>query len=393
MKSKKIINNKKIKVLYLVPFIKPFIQNPIIELLDTNEIDCVIDFHFSIYSFFRNQNLRKMILKYKNDKEIQSQKKHLTFFPGLPKNFLSHYYPVWISKILINKYRGEKFNLIHAHTLLPSGFVAYKLSKKWRIPFIVTSHGMDFYRCLPDVNKYRHIVLSKSNYIIAVSNNYAKQISEYNSKANVKVIENSYNMEIFYKINKSDARNKLSISLNNKILISTGNFVKSKGHIYLLQAMNEVIKKYPDIKLYIIGGGMLWKKYNEFIKKNNLLNNVYLLDEISQRELALWNNAADIFVFPSISESFGVALIEAMACGIPVIVADSEGPTEIIENYETGIIVNKKSSKEIAKNIIWLLTDDKLRERISNSGINEIQKRFSQKNHEYLKLYKDLIKQ
>ena len=169
--------------------------------------------------------------------------------------------------------------------------------------------------------------------------------------------------------------------------------MKSKGHIYLLQAMNEVIKKYPDIKLYIIGGGMLWKKYNEFIKKNNLLNNVYLLDEISQRELALWNNAADIFVFPSISESFGVALIEAMACGIPVIVADSEGPTEIIENYETGIIVNKKSSKEIAKNIIWLLTDDKLRERISNSGINEIQKRFSQKNHEYLKLYKDLIKQ
>ena len=135
-----------------------------------------------------------MILKYKNDKEIQSQKKHLTFFPGLPKNFLSHYYPVWISKILINKYRGEKFNLIHAHTLLPSGFVAYKLSKKWRIPFIVTSHGMDFYRCLPDVNKYRHakqynyknlkkanIVLSKSNYIIAVSNNYSKQISEYNS--------------------------------------------------------------------------------------------------------------------------------------------------------------------------------------------------------------------
>ena len=406
MKSEKIINNKKIKILYLVPFIKPFILNPITELLDTNEIDCIIDFHFSMYSFFRNQIFRKMVLIYKNDKEIQSQKKHLTFFPGLPKFFLSHYYSNWIAKILEHKYREKKFDLIHAHTLLPSGFVAYKLAMKWRIPFIITSHGMDFYRCLPDVNKYRHskqynykelkkanIVLSKSNYIIAVSENYARQITEYNSKANVKVIENSYNKDIFFKMKRCDARKRLSISLNDKILISTGNFVKSKGHIHLLKAMNEVIKRYPNIKLYIIGGGMLWKKYNEFIKKNNLLDNVYLLDEISQRELALWNNAADIFVFPSISESFGIALIEAMACGIPVIAADASGPQGIINNYKTGIVVQKKNSKEIAKNIILLLSDDKLKERISNNGINEVQKRFSQKNREYLKLYKDLIKQ
>ena len=65
---------------------------------------------------------------------------------------------------------------------------------------------------------------------------------------------------------------------------------------------------------------------------------------------------------------------------------------EIVENYKTGIIVNKKSYEEIANKIVLLLTDDKLRERISNNGINEIQKRFSQKNHEYLKLYKNLIK-
>ena len=280
MKSEKIINKKKIRILYLVPFIKPFIQDPIIELLDTNEIDCSIDFHFSIYSFFRNQNLRKMVLRYKNEKEIQSQKKHLTFFPGLPKNFLSHYYPNWIAKVLDYKYRGKKFDLIHAHTLLPSGFVAYKLSKKWKIPFIITSHGMDFYRCLSDVNKYRHskqynykelkkanIVLNKSNYIIAVSENYAKQITEYNSKANVKVIENSYNKDIFFKMKRSDARKRLSIPLNEMILISTGNYVKSKGHVYLLKAMIDIIQKYPDIKLYLIGDGMLRKKYNEFIKK------------------------------------------------------------------------------------------------------------------------------
>jgi glycosyltransferase involved in cell wall biosynthesis len=404
MKSEKIINNKKIKVLYLVPFIKPFILNPITELLDTNEIDCIIDFHFSVYSFFRNQILRKMVLEYRNDKKNQSQKKHLTFFPGLPKNFLSHYYPNWIAKVLEYKYREKKFDLIHAHTLLPSGFVAYKLSKKWKIPFIVTSHGMDFYRCLPDVNKYRNskqynykelkkinIVLNKSNYIIAVSKNYAKQITEYNSKANVKVIENSYNKDIFYKIKRGDARKKLSISLNDKILISTGNFVKSKGHIYLLQAMNEVIKKYPDIKLYIIGGGILWKKYNRFIEGNNLKKNIFLINEISQGELALWNNSADIFTFPSISESFGVALIEAMTCGVPVIAADATGPQEIIDNYKTGIIVPKQNSQELAKKILLLISNNNLREKLSKNAMNEVKKKFAKKNFDYLNLYKELI--
>jgi len=346
---------------------------------------------------FRNSQLSK---------EISDGKQRQFFYYGLPQNINSHNYPKQIAKYIIRNHSNENIDVIHAHTILPAGGAALEIAKKYNKPFIVTTHGADFYKCIPAISKLRKInqykkkelilareVLKKAKYVICVSNEFANDVNKFCPEANIKVIPNSYREDLFYPQNKLIIREELGIPLTKKILISVGNFVETKGHIYILKALPSIIEQHQDIMLILIGGGELKKKYRKICEQLNLTKYVKIMDRINHEKLALWYNAADMFVLPSLNETFGVVLLEALACGLPVIATKTSGPLQIIKDGINGLLVPIRNSSALSNAAKYLLSDKDLLKEMSERALQNINPKYTNTSEETITIYDEIIKQ
>lgn len=155
-----------------------------------------------------------------------------------------------------------------------------------------------------------------------------------NREGKTRVINNPINVEkfIFNHEDREYYREKLKIE--NKIVIGhVGRFVFSKNHFFLLKVFKKIITQYPEAVLVLVGSGVLKADIEQQIKELEMEDNVILLGETSEAYRVY--NAFDIFVFPSIYEGLGIALVEAQANGLPVVASDSiPHEVKIAENFE-----------------------------------------------------------
>ena len=163
-----------------------------------------------------------------------------------------------------------------------------------------------------------------------------------------------------------------AISLRKKVLLFVGRLDKYKGIKYLINSLS--ILKRKDAILLIVGQGDERKNLENQVRKLNLKDNVKFLGKLDDKELVKVYNIADIFILPSINrqEVFGKVLIEAMACGTPVIATDLWGVREVVRN--AGIIVKRKNSQQLASAINNLLANSKLRKKLVSGGIKKVSK-------------------
>jgi len=180
----------------------------------------------------------------------------------------------------------------------------------------------------------------------------------------INIIPNPLNTGVFKPVSSEIAREALNLP-KNKILIlfgsTQGTRPERKGFSYLLKAfklLKERERKYNGEIELVVFGSSNQKEISHLPVKTTFLG--YLNDNYS---LALSYNAADLFVGPSLQESFGQTFSESMACGTPCIAFDYSGPRDIIDHKENGYLAKYKSPESLAKGIIWLLKDrEKLKE-------------------------------
>jgi glycosyltransferase involved in cell wall biosynthesis len=172
---------------------------------------------------------------------------------------------------------------------------------------------------------------------------------------NIVIIPNGFDKKIFKKLNKIDCRNKLQIPLDKKILLSVGNLLEEKGHKYLIESMKYVVAVKPDVLCIIVGDGKLRNMLEKQIKDEGLDNYCMLIGAKPHEEIPAWINACDLFVFPSLVESFGMAQVEAMACGKPVVSTKNGGSEEIIISKDLGLLCDTFNSKSLSDNILIAL--------------------------------------
>ena len=281
-----------------------------------------------------------------------------------------------------------KFDIIHCHFTWSAGYVGMKLKEKFNKPLIITGHGYDVYD-LPFRDKEWKDkitqVLNSADTITTVSKSNLEKLHELKIKTPIKVIPNGYNSDLFYPRDQKKCRQKLNVPLDKKVLLSVGNLVKIKGHKYLIQAMPKILEEFPDTILYIVGGGPLENKLNNLIQRLDLEEKVQLIGPKPHDEIPIWMNSADIFVLPSIQESFGVVQIEAMACGKPVIATINGGSEEIL-NKDSGLLVLPKNSEKLT-----FIIKAALQKKWDNKKIIEQSKKFTWKtiSQNLLDLYKD----
>lgn len=271
------------------------------------------------------------------------------------------------ASILIRKYNPD---VIHAHWLVPQGVIAAML-KKNNTRLIVTIHGSDLFPLKNAFFKSIQRIVLKNCDICTVSSEATKnellmRFPQFKDK--VAVLSMGVDTQLFKKSNKS----KISKYKNSKIILFVGRLNEQKGVEYLIKAMAIVNKRMKNSKLLIIGEGSYKKKLQKISDSLNP-GNIEFLGSISQRELADYYNTADALVLPSVTsrigtEGLGLVLLEAMSCGTPVIGTNTGGIPTIIKNNQTGLLVGEKNENELGSAILRILSDDKLKQKLSKNG-------------------------
>jgi len=285
-----------------------------------------------------------------------------------------------------------KFDLIHAHFLYPLGFVGAQLKNLFDKPLVITAHGSDVHS-LPFKNKYYlkmvKYILRQANWIITTSHSNSKILQSLGASSNkLSIIPNGYDPNLFKLIPVAEARRKLRLPLNKKILVSVGNLNHVKGSTYLIEAMHLISKKRNDVILIIVGSGPLEKELKRKILSHGLEENVFLAGRKMHHEIPLWMNAATLFVLPSLAEGFPTVVPESMACGKPVIGTHVGGVPEAISHQQLGILVNPGDSEALASSILEALDKEWNTEFILRHA-----KRYSWNNlgKQILKVYQEVL--
>ena len=219
-----------------------------------------------------------------------------------------------------------------------------------------------------DYNYARSIVRSAIHldYLVLVSDSLKKYYS--------KEMKNSHCRCVFIP-NIIDSIPSSSSSLTSKRIVSIGRLSPEKGYLDLLKIYNEIVKKYPDWKLDIIGDGVQKNLLEEYILKHNLINNVTLhgfqkkdyIDEVLHK--------SSIYVMTSHTESFGIVLLEAMSHGVPCIAFDSaEGARELINSGMNGYLIKRRNFSAMIKKIEDLIKRKEERKRIGIAGRKSVKK-------------------
>ena len=306
---------------------------------------------------------------------------------------LGYYLNIFAFKKIISK---EKPDLINAHYASGYGTLGRLSGFNKKLLNVWGSDVYDF----PNESKLKKRIIEKNlkNYTAIASTSYcmAEETKKYleNKSKEIFITPFGVDTEKFKNLNIEKKENEITIGIVKTL-------TEKYGIEYLIKAIKELenilgIENYKKIKLLIYGKGELKNKLEDLTKELQIEDKVIFKGYISNEDVPKALNEMDIFVVPSIldSESFGVAAVEAMACEVPVIVSDADGLKEVVVNNETGFVIPKRSSKEIANKIKILIENNDVVKKFKKNARERVLKLYDwNKNVEnMIKIYKELLK-
>ena len=170
---------------------------------------------------------------------------------------------------------------------------------------------------------------------------------------------------------------------NEKIILFAGRLIKKKGVYELVKAWNFVGKKHPQYKLIMVGGDSINENGSSVLSElkglsdSNSLKNIEFIGQLNLENLRKLFIKSEICIFPSHTEAFSMVILDSLAHGKPTIYSKIDPAYEIIEHGKNGLLCDPHSSSDISKNILQLIENKDLRERVSFGGRGTIQNKFS----------------
>lgn len=284
-----------------------------------------------------------------------------------PKGFLFHlsgfFMALGIKRTVKKIYESFKFNIIHANVALPDGYAAMIIGRDYPAEKLITIHGQDFQNTICKSESCRKALdkaLNSADNIIAVSNKLKDIVKDKNYYNKISVVYNG--------IDISDIEAENSIKPDKINIISVSNLIKTKGIEYNIKALARLIKKHSNLHYYIIGAGVEEAYLKSLTESLNLTNYISFLGKKENKDVLKWVKACDIFSLPSYMEGFGVAYIEAMAQGLPVIGVKGEGISDIIINGENGLLIERQNLNSLEKALSYLIENPEKRTEIGEKA-------------------------
>lgn len=326
-------------------------------------------------NYIENENIS---FKYKR---IKTTLDRILYFEKINKYF----------KIAEKERCFDNVDIMHCHMLFTDGGVAYKANKKYGLPYITAVRDTDiniFMKYFLHVRVYAKKILFNAEKIIFISPSYVNKLRNYLSDEEFCEIENK--IEVIpnglsnYWIDESKKYNKDS---DDKIrLIQVGKIEKRKNQKITIKALLKLINFGINAELTIVGDGKDIEKCKKLVNRKNLNEKIHFTGKIMDRKLLkkLYSEN-DIFVLPSLRETFGMVYIEAISQNLPIIYSKNEGVDGYFEKYPVGKSVDPKSADSVMQ-AIKIIAED--RTFYSNNCIKNINKfRISEILEKYYDLY------
>jgi teichuronic acid biosynthesis glycosyltransferase TuaC len=249
-------------------------------------------------------------------------------------------------------------DIVHVHNAFPEAAAAVNVFGS-RLPIVVTVHGSDINICAQKASLRPGIVkaLDASARVICISRDLERSLREMGVNAPIEIIPNGIDTALFTPGGKREACLKLGLDPERPRIIFTGNFLPVKGIEYLIGAMPEVARRFPDCELLLIGagpGGRDSARFRAMLHDLGLEGMVRIVEKIPNTDIPSWMQASDVFALPSIREGFGIVAAEALACGRPVVATRSGGPEEIVEEG-LGFLVPPRDSRALGEALVKAL--------------------------------------
>jgi len=295
--------------------------------------------------------------------------------------------------------QSEKFDLVHCHT--PMGGVVTRLAcktvKKSGTKIIYTAHGFHFYHGAPLMNwlvyypiekylsRYTDVIetINHEDFHLAKEKFHALKVKMIHG---VGVDDNRFNETPLNQEERKKYENELGIREKDFVLMYVAELNKNKNQMMLIEAMQGVVKKHSQCKLFLIGTGDLLEYYQTKINELNLQNNVFLLGYRYDIECLL--KLADLYVASSIREGLGLNLVEALLCGVPVLAKQNRGHNEIVVGNMNGFLFNTK--EELMMKILELYHHRDTLKSLSKNARNSVKEFVLQHAYEeQTKIYED----
>jgi teichuronic acid biosynthesis glycosyltransferase TuaC len=241
-----------------------------------------------------------------------------------------------------------KFDLIDAHYFYPDGVAAARLAKELNIPLLITGRGTDLTLIPQSPSERAQIQWAgrQASGMITVCEDLRQKLVELGEPASrVVTLRNGVDLKRFSPGDRDASRARLG--LGGFTLLSVGSLIPRKGHELIIAALTEL----PDMTLMIAGSGPMRAELERTAQEKGVAARVRFLGEIAHDALTDAYRAADIFVLASSREGWANVLLEAMACGTPVVATNVNGTPEVITDPKLGALVEERSASALARAI------------------------------------------
>lgn len=304
---------------------------------------------------------------------------HLKERFGILKNSTSSWlkYSELMAKYIEQNFQITAYDLIHAHRAFPEGYAALKLSRKYRVPYIVTAHGSEIHSLAENLSPYLVETLECSSKSIFVSRFLLNKAIEFEySGKNAVVIPNGYDPEIFQSKDKEKVRKELGIyKEETKYVGFVGNLKPIKRADKLPEIFGNILKETNNVRFIIVGDGELRDK----IKRQMKGMDVIFTGRVPQEEVVKYMNAMDIMILPSRNEGWPCVVLEAQSCGTCVVGSSNGGIPEAIGFSDYVVHEGEGFGKRFAQRVVEILKKEYDRnifiERAKNFTWKEIARR------------------
>jgi len=319
----------------------------------------------------------------------------LAYFPGIPEKIKTlngklqiPFFMLSMIKGLIELVKRYNFDVIYAHWVIPTGFIAFLTRSIHKRPVVIKIYGAEIYPFYRRNNRTSKIAkriirttLRNVDKIVGNSGPTCK-VGEEISGEKIEILPEGVDLESFNpNRDYSEIINRYNLG-DYHIIFSSGRMVERKGFKYLIEAIPYVLREYPKTKLIIGRDGPERNNLEKLSIDLGIEENIIFPGIISNEDFPKFMALANVFVLPSIvdrtgdTEGLGLVLLEAMACGTPVIGTNVGGIPYIIKNGVNGYLVEQKNPEQLAKGITRLF-NDALGKTIGDAGKKHIEENFT----------------
>jgi len=308
----------------------------------------------------------KVVTKHKSRRKIKRFTDYLSFYLSVINNIIRH-----------------KYDIIYLHYLTLSfppvflGKLIINTTKKSnKVKIIAHIHGSDL-RTDSTINKFllatmKPFMKTIDGWIVP-SKQYHSILEDFLGKKKIPILiypSGGVDTKLFRPMKKEEAKRRLNLNSTDFVVGWVSRIDRNKGWEIFLKALHKASKSIPNVKAIVAGSGRDEPLFIKAIHDLGIENKVIILGSVKHEQLPLVYNAMDVFVFPTMKESLGLVGLEALACGIPVIASNTEGPKEYVKENVNGFLFERGSAKSLYEKIMKFYNlSDKAKEEMKRKAL------------------------